>query len=331
MFQGITRMPGSSKEQRSMMITQRQVTIGALAIVTGGNILFSILLGLNQGVSGATVPGISAIIDLVLLMAYLRGWSHAPNVLIVIVSVTAAFALNTLPRDGVVGIPMALLFPAALALAMTTPPWLIAGATLTAAIYIARVFTSGFALNVVEFIVYVMLVGILLLARAVLNATAQQADEARRRAEQAQARTEEQARALEAANAAQQAQLDEQRRLLDLVATLETPAITLANGVLFAPIVGHLDSRRSARFTARLLKVAHDQRAHHVIIDISGVSTVDTAVAQALISAAQALKLLGCRVTLSGISSEVALTLTQQNVSLRDIATARSPQEALTM
>ncbi|GIW00191.1 STAS domain-containing protein [Roseiflexus sp.] len=314
-----------------MMITQRQVTIGALAIVTGGNILFSILLGLNQGVSGAAVPGISAIIDLVLLIAYLRGWSHAPNVLIVIVSVTAAFALNILPRDGVVGIPMALLFPAALALAMTTPPWLIAGAILTAAICSARVFTSGFALNVVEFIVYVMLVGILLLARAVLNATVQQANELRRRAEQAQARTEEQARALEAANAAQQAQLDEQRRLLDLVATLETPAITLANGVLFAPIVGHLDSRRSARLTARLLKAAHDQRAHHVIIDISGVSTVDTAVAQALINAAQALKLLGCRVTLSGISSEVALTLTQQDVPLRDIATARSPQEALTM
>ena len=44
---------------------------------------------------------------------------------------------------------------------------------------------------------------------------------------------------------------------------------------------------------------------------------------------AQALRLLGCRVTLSGISSEVALTLTQQEIALSDIATARSPQEAL--
>ena len=44
---------------------------------------------------------------------------------------------------------------------------------------------------------------------------------------------------------------------------------------------------------------------------------------------AQALRLLGCRVTLSGISSEVALTLTQQEIALSDIATVRSPQEAL--
>jgi len=66
-----------------------------------------------------------------------------------------------------------------------------------------------------------------------------------------------------------------------------------------------------------------------VIIDISGVSTVDSAVAQALIQTAQALRLLGCSVTLSGISSEVALTLTQQEIALSDIATVRSPQEAL--
>ena len=118
-------------------------------------------------------------------------------------------------------------------------------------------------------------------------------------------------------------------RLLDLVATLETPAITLAEGVLFAPVVGHLDSRRSAALTARLLDAAHRQRADHVIIDIAGVSIVDSTVAQALIQTAQALRLLGCRVTLSGISSEVALTLTQQEIALSDIATVCSPQEAL--
>ena len=54
----------------------------------------------------------------------------------------------------------------------------------------------------------------------------------------------------------------------------------------------------------------------------SGASGVDSTVSQAL-------RLLGCRVTLSGISSEVALTLTQQEIALSDIATVRSPQEAL--
>ncbi len=188
---------------------------------------------------------------------------------------------------------------------------------------------AGLTLNIFYPIVYAIIVGVLLLARAVLDTTARQAEEARKRAEAAQMRAEEQARALEAANAAQQAQLEEQRRLLDLVATLEIPALTLTDGVLFAPIVGNLDSRRSALLTARLLEAAHDCRAHHVIIDIAGVSTVDTVVAQALIQTAQALRLLGCRVTLSGISADVALTLTQQNIQLSDIATVRSPQEAL--
>jgi anti-anti-sigma regulatory factor len=66
-----------------------------------------------------------------------------------------------------------------------------------------------------------------------------------------------------------------------------------------------------------------------VIIDIAGVSIVDSTVAQALIQTAQALRLLGCRVTLSGISSKVALTLTQQNILLSNIVTVRSPQEAM--
>ncbi len=312
-----------------MTITQRQVVIWVLGILIVGNIIFFLILALNGSLIDAATPGILALINLVLLEAYRRGWRQAPNVLIVITSVTAAFALDLVPRGDVAGFPMALLFPAALALAMTGPLWVVIGAGITASIYIGRMLAAGLTLNIYDPIVYVMLVGILLLARVALDTTARQADEMRKRAEAAQARAEEQARMLETANAAQQAQLDEQRRLLDLVATLEVPAVTIADGVLFAPIVGHLDSRRSALLTARLLEAAHDQRAHHVIIDISGVSTVDTVVAQALINAAQALKLLGCRVTLSGISSDVALTLTQQNVQLSDIITVRSPQEAL--
>ncbi len=66
-----------------------------------------------------------------------------------------------------------------------------------------------------------------------------------------------------------------------------------------------------------------------VIIDISGVPAVDTAVAQTLINTAQALKLLGCRVTLTGISPEVAQTLTLQGIRLSDIDTVRSLQEAM--
>jgi anti-anti-sigma regulatory factor len=124
-------------------------------------------------------------------------------------------------------------------------------------------------------------------------------------------------------------QLDQQRQLLKLVTTLETPAVPLAEGVLFVPIVGHVDTRRALDLNQRLLTAASAQRARLVILDIAGVNVIDTEVAQALLQTAQALRLLGCRVTLSGISAENALTLTHLGIELQGVSTVRSPQEAL--
>jgi rsbT co-antagonist protein RsbR len=117
-------------------------------------------------------------------------------------------------------------------------------------------------------------------------------------------------RAAEAENARQRAeeaqstiarQYAEQQRLLDLVSVLETPVIAIAEGVLLAPIVGHLDSRRAGQLTKRLLDAVYAQRARAVIIDIAGVPLVDTQVAQLLIRTAQSIRLLGSRVALTGI------------------------------
>jgi rsbT co-antagonist protein RsbR len=129
--------------------------------------------------------------------------------------------------------------------------------------------------------------------------------------------------------AALRTQNEEQRRLLDLIATLEIPAVALADNVLLAPIVGHLDSRRAKMLTARLLEEVHQRRARLVILDITGVQGVDTMVAKALLDTAQALRLLGCQVTLSGVSASTAMTLVHQEVLLEGVRTVRSPQEAL--
>jgi anti-anti-sigma regulatory factor len=135
--------------------------------------------------------------------------------------------------------------------------------------------------------------------------------------------------ALGDANTQLNEQLDQQRQLLNLVTSLETPAVPLAEGVLFVPIVGHVDTRRALELNERLLTTASEQRARLVILDIAGVSVIDTEVAQALLQTAQALRLLGCRVTLSGISPENALTLTRLEIELHGVSTVRSPQEAL--
>lgn len=134
---------------------------------------------------------------------------------------------------------------------------------------------------------------------------------------------------LSEANQLLQVQLDQQQQLAELVTTLETSAVPLADGVVFASIVGHVDSRRAQEINQRLLASASQQRARLVIIDIAGVSAVDTTVARALLQIAQALRLLGCEVTISGISASAALTLTHLGVDMQGVTTVRSPQDAL--
>jgi rsbT co-antagonist protein RsbR len=129
--------------------------------------------------------------------------------------------------------------------------------------------------------------------------------------------------------AALRTQNEEQRRILELIAALEIPAVALADNVLLAPIVGHLDSRRAKTLTARLLEEVHQRRTRLAILDITGVQEVDSTVAKALLDTAQALRLLGCEVTLSGVSASTAMTLVHQGVLMDGVRTVRSPQEAL--
>jgi anti-anti-sigma regulatory factor len=174
-----------------------------------------------------------------------------------------------------------------------------------------------------------MVVGGIVLSRLVADTMQAQVQENATRAEAARVEAEANAAALTAQAAELTRQNEEQRRLIDLVATLETPAVRLAEGVLLAPVVGHLDSRRAAALTERLLRDVSAARARLVVLDIAGVAAVDTGVAQALLRAVQAVRLLGCDVTITGISATVAATMTELGISMAGVHTARTPQEAL--
>ena len=117
--------------------------------------------------------------------------------------------------------------------------------------------------------------------------------------------------------------------LRTLITTLETPTVPLASGVLLAPIVGQLDSRRAEALVHRLLTVASAERARLMVIDIAGVPAFDTQVAQSLLRAAQALELIGCHVALTGISPTTAQTMTTLGIRMDNITIARSPQDIL--
>ncbi|NJL34014.1 MAG: STAS domain-containing protein [Chloroflexaceae bacterium] len=121
-----------------------------------------------------------------------------------------------------------------------------------------------------------------------------------------------------------------EQQLRDLVATLETPTVVLAGGVLLAPIVGALDSRRAERLKARLLDDVHRQNARIVVIDLTGVPVVDGQVAQGILEIGRAIRLLGGQVVLTGISAAIAQTVVYERIDLTGIVTVRSPQEVLT-
>lgn len=183
-------------------------------------------------------------------------------------------------------------------------------------------------LNPLDLITFFLIIGGMIFSRLAVD-NAWRLEAAKREAEAARAQAEQRERDL-ATQAAELARRNaEQQRLLELVAILETPTIRLADGILLSPLVGALDERRAQTLTTRLLHDVNAQQTRRVIIDISGVATVDDQVARRLVNTTRALELLGCQVWLTGVSAGVALTLTHLGVTLEGVTIARSPQEAL--
>jgi methyl-accepting chemotaxis protein len=113
------------------------------------------------------------------------------------------------------------------------------------------------------------------------------------------------------------------------VAMLEmsTPVTKIWDGVLFAPIVGIVDSSRAVDIMNRALASIAESRAHTLMLDIGGVAVVDTAVANHLIKVAKAAVLMGCETIISGISPAIAQTVAELGIDLGAIRT-RSTIEA---
>ncbi len=139
----------------------------------------------------------------------------------------------------------------------------------------------------------------------------------------------EQQALLEDANAELRSANQQQAALIELVRDLETPAIPLLEGVLALPLIGHIDTRRANILTETTLQAVHRERARVVLIDITGVSVVDTAVAQRIEQLAQAIRLLGARVILTGMRAEVAQTIAAQGLDFSAVETAGRLQDGV--
>lgn len=97
--------------------------------------------------------------------------------------------------------------------------------------------------------------------------------------------------------------------------------LVLRDRLLLLPIIGLLDSHRAQQLTEHLLKAIREHRARVVVIDITGVLTVDSMVANHLIKTTEAARLMGVKVLVTGISTEIAQTLVRIGVDLSRLNT----------
>jgi len=110
---------------------------------------------------------------------------------------------------------------------------------------------------------------------------------------------------------------------------LSTPLLTISNQIVVMPLIGAIDSLRVQHIMDTLLSGIAESRASVAIIDITGLLIVDTQVASSLIQVAQAIKLLGAQVILTGIRPEIAQTLVGLGINLDDIVTRSTLQTGI--
>ena len=102
---------------------------------------------------------------------------------------------------------------------------------------------------------------------------------------------------------------------------LSTPVVSLAEGILALPVIGTLDSARTQVVMESLLQRIVDTGSTVAIIDITGVPTVDTLVAQHLLKTVTAARLMGADCIISGIRPQIAQTIVHLGVDLGDVIT----------
>jgi rsbT co-antagonist protein RsbR len=119
----------------------------------------------------------------------------------------------------------------------------------------------------------------------------------------------------------------QQEELLEL----STPVVKLWQGILALPLIGTLDSARTQVVMESLLQAIVEQNASIAIIDITGVPTVDTLVAQHLLQTVAAARLMGADCIISGIRPQIAQTIVHLGIELSHVNTKATLADAFAM
>ena len=112
---------------------------------------------------------------------------------------------------------------------------------------------------------------------------------------------------------------------------LSTPVVKLWDGILALPMIGTLDSARTQIVMESLLQRIVESEAEIAILDITGVPTVDTLVAQHLLKTVTAIRLMGADCIISGIRPQIAQTIVHLGVDLQGVTTKSTLADALSL
>src|SRR5579872_2114245 len=109
------------------------------------------------------------------------------------------------------------------------------------------------------------------------------------------------------------------------------PVVQVWEGVVLVPLIGTLDSQRTQQLMERLLHKITETGSPMAVLDITGVPTIDTQIAQHLIETVSAVRLLGAEVILTGVRPVIAQTLVHLGIDLSSVVTRSSLAEGLRM
>jgi anti-anti-sigma factor len=113
------------------------------------------------------------------------------------------------------------------------------------------------------------------------------------------------------------------------LAERSTPLIPLSDRIMVMPIIGSIDSQRSAQIMDSLLLGINRTNARIAVLDITGVPMIDSSAALGILTAARAVNLVGAEVLLTGIRAEVAQTLVKLGIDLKGIVTFSTLQAGI--
>lgn len=130
---------------------------------------------------------------------------------------------------------------------------------------------------------------------------------------------------------AQKSREDVIRRQQEELLELSTPVVKLWDGIVALPLIGTLDSARTQVVMESLLQAIVETNSRVAIIDITGVPTVDTVVAQHLLKTVTAARLMGAECIISGVRPQIAQTIVHLGINLLDVTTKATLSAAFSL